>query len=87
LLAPSFNFLFLLADAGGYDDDEEVVVAVVVDDDGDVEDTDDEDNNNDGDARSWCPSAVHFLMVIADSSHQFELHKIAAYCLEMQLFH
>ena len=52
MLAPSFNFLFLLADAGGDDDDEEVVVAVVVDDDGDVEDTDDEDNNNDGDAFS-----------------------------------
>jgi hypothetical protein len=44
LLAPSFNFLFLLAGAGGDDDDD--------DDDGDVEDTDDKDVNNDDDALS-----------------------------------
>ena len=33
LLAPSFNFLFLLAGAGGDDDDGEVIVVVAVDDD------------------------------------------------------
>jgi hypothetical protein len=49
LLAPSFNFLFLLAGAGGDEqDDEEVILVVAVDDAGDMEDTDDKDVDNDG---------------------------------------